>query len=283
MHARRRSWKRRRLWTRSLEERLGVGGAECGDSRQWNTGGLLPSVAHLHGNRWEKARAEVWWDAAGEVGGGHRTADRRDHTTRQEGRTSPSTKPSEGVSDEACPHGPPTSTTPITTTPAQARPGGQTEPEPSVPCALRPHLPARCAVAGLARRTSEWGERGRRWPQRGRGGASRRRSLSAVVRARPAGRELQTAAGAAGRHPQARRTAKTPGSADRAGSGRPAGVQDRDRAHLRSQLPRRLVWLSTQAPCGPSGQSGQRGHGVRWVCGRCRPRARLWTRSITTG
>jgi hypothetical protein len=80
-------------------------------------------VAHIHGNRWYKARAEVWWDAAGEVGGGHRTADRRDNTTRQEGRTSTSTKPSEGVSDDACPQGPTTSTQHITTTPAQASPG----------------------------------------------------------------------------------------------------------------------------------------------------------------
>ena len=153
-------------------------------------------------------------------------------------------------------------------------PGGHKEPEPSVPCALRPHRPARCAVAGLARSTSAWGERGRRWPQRGRGGASRRRRLSSGVSARPAGRERQTAAGAACLHPHARRTAKTPGSADRAGSGRPAGVQDRDRAHLRSQLPRRLGWLSTQAPCGPSGQSCQRGHGVRVVWSRCGHRER---------
>jgi len=123
VHAGRRPWKRRRLWTRRLEARLGVGGVECGDSRPWNTGGRLPSVAHLHGHRWDTARADVWWGAAGAVGGGHSPVDRRDHPTRQEGRTATATKPRAGVSDEACPPGPTTSTKHLTTTPAQASPG----------------------------------------------------------------------------------------------------------------------------------------------------------------
>jgi hypothetical protein len=66
----------------------------------------------------------------------------RDRSTRWEGRTSTSTMLSEGVRDEACPHGPTTSDGPITTTPAPAIPGGQAEQEAPMPCALRPHLPA---------------------------------------------------------------------------------------------------------------------------------------------
>jgi len=64
----------------------------------------------------------------------------RDRSTRWEGRTSAATRRSEGVRDEACPHGPTTADGPITTTPAHAIPGGQAEPEAPMPCARRPHL-----------------------------------------------------------------------------------------------------------------------------------------------
>jgi len=52
------------------------------------------------------------------------TCDRRDNSTRQEGRTSASTTPREAVSDGACPCGPITLVN-ITITPAQAMPDGQ--------------------------------------------------------------------------------------------------------------------------------------------------------------
>jgi hypothetical protein len=70
------------------------------------------------------------------------TVDQRDHSTRWEGRTSAATKLSEGVSDEAGPEGPTTSVRPITTTAAQALPGGQEEQESPSPCARRPQFPA---------------------------------------------------------------------------------------------------------------------------------------------
>lgn len=38
----------------SREEPSGVGGAGCCDSRRWNRGGLLWSVAHIHRDRWYK-------------------------------------------------------------------------------------------------------------------------------------------------------------------------------------------------------------------------------------
>jgi hypothetical protein len=84
-------------------------GVECWDSRQWNKGGLLPSVAHIHGKRWYKARAEVWRDAAGEVGGGQRTGDHRDTSTRWAGRTSAATVPSGEGRAGTGPDGPTTS------------------------------------------------------------------------------------------------------------------------------------------------------------------------------
>ena len=121
---RRRPWKRSRVWTCNLEEPSGVGGAECCDSRRWNKGGLRRSEAHILRHLWYKPWSEVRREAAGEVGGGHSTSDRRDNRTRQEGRTSASTVPSEAVSDGACPCGPITPGN-ITTTPAQAMPEGQ--------------------------------------------------------------------------------------------------------------------------------------------------------------
>src|SRR3970040_1839723 len=53
-HSSRRPWKRRRLWTRSLEEPSGVRGAECGDSHQGNKVDLTGSRVHTPRKAWHK-------------------------------------------------------------------------------------------------------------------------------------------------------------------------------------------------------------------------------------
>src|SRR3970282_1440373 len=53
-HLTRRPRKRRRLWTRSLEEPSGVRGAECGDSNQVNKGDLTGLRVHSPRKAWHK-------------------------------------------------------------------------------------------------------------------------------------------------------------------------------------------------------------------------------------
>jgi len=53
-HASRRPRKRRRLWTRSLDEPSGVRGAECGESHQGNKGDLTGSRVHTPRKAWHK-------------------------------------------------------------------------------------------------------------------------------------------------------------------------------------------------------------------------------------
>ena len=53
-HLTRRPRKRRRLWTRSLEEPSGVRGAECGESHPGNKGDLMRSRVHIPRKAWHK-------------------------------------------------------------------------------------------------------------------------------------------------------------------------------------------------------------------------------------
>ena len=133
----------------------------------------------------------------------------RDSNTRWEGRTAASTPLSEGVSDEACP----TRANHRRRTPhdhasasdtRRPRGAGIAEVHALYDRIFRPDL----TVAGLARSPSAMGvvlaptgSGERTWSRPGAAGCS------SGARARPPGWELQTAAGAAGRHPQTGRTA----------------------------------------------------------------------------
>jgi len=123
--------------------KVGDGTGEISLGR-WDTGTVTAGIS------W---RSEVQGEAGWEVGGGHSTDDHWDNTTRWEGRVSTSTELSREVSEGACPYriwDDPTQRQ-ITRTPAQAVPGGQEEQEPTVSCALWPHVPARYTAAGPAR------------------------------------------------------------------------------------------------------------------------------------
>ena len=87
---------------RSLEELHGVWGAECHHSGYRNKRDLRWSVDHTYRKPCYKPQGETQDDAAGEVGGGHISAESRDNTTRPEERTSAFIGPSGEVSDDAC-------------------------------------------------------------------------------------------------------------------------------------------------------------------------------------
>jgi len=93
VHARRRPWKRRRLWTRRLEAHLGRG-VECGDSRPWNTGDRLPSVATSTDTA--GIRREPTSGGRGRSSRGVTVCGSSRPPTRQEGRTATATKPARG-------------------------------------------------------------------------------------------------------------------------------------------------------------------------------------------
>src|SRR5438132_3406135 len=116
-----------------LEELHGVWGAECHHSGYRNKRDLRWSVDHTYRKPCYKPQGETQDDAAGEVGGGHISAESRDNTTRPEERTSAFIGPSGEVSDDACRKRPIPSDRQLTTTPAQAIPGGQEVSEPKVP------------------------------------------------------------------------------------------------------------------------------------------------------
>jgi hypothetical protein len=87
----------------SAEEPPGVGGAGGCERRRWHRGGLLRSAAHRRRHCGYQPQGAVPSAVGGEVGGGHRTGDRRDNRARWEGRASTSARSSEEVSDGACP------------------------------------------------------------------------------------------------------------------------------------------------------------------------------------
>src|SRR5437879_3202096 len=85
-HLTRRPRKRRRPWTRSLEEPSGVRGAECGESHHGNKGDLTGSRIHIPRKAWHKHVAAKSRPVPCEMSeGGHSTGDDADNRTASEG------------------------------------------------------------------------------------------------------------------------------------------------------------------------------------------------------
>ena len=84
------------------------------------------------------------------------------------------------------------------------------------------------------------------------------------------GRKVPTPAGAAGIHSQAGWPSAAPWDSDSARPDRPTGVSDSNRASLRSELPKPVVRVSTEAQCGASSPRSRQSAVARLVDSRRR-------------